>query len=106
MTVSYDAGEGARNNFNLPTDKDLISFIGNGGINTCNFKNSCTQRKELAGNKGKMIDAYHFRVGRKIGYIAFIFNDQKQKWHIKSLKNDTEQASLKLRKLLGRRRKE
>jgi len=101
VTVSHDAEQEAKNSFNLPTAKDLIAFIGNGGINTRKFKNSCPQRMELAGNKGKMVDAYHFRDGRKIGYIAFIFNDARKKWHIKSFKEEPEQASIALRKMLG-----
>lgn len=101
VTVAYDAGLSAKNNFNLPTDKDLITFIGNGGLNTRSFKNSRPQEKELAGNKGKIVDAYHFRVGQKIGYIAFIFNNKRQKWHIKSIKDDTKKISPKIRKMLG-----
>ncbi|GJL79509.1 MAG: hypothetical protein NPINA01_24980 [Nitrospinaceae bacterium] len=101
VTVAYDAEMSAKNNFNLPTDKDLISFIGNGGLNPRKFKNSSPQRLELAGNRGKMVDAYHFRIGQKIGYIAFLFNEQQKKWRIKSFKNNTQQVSPKLRKMLG-----
>lgn len=101
VTVADDAGISAKNTFNLPTDKDLISFIGNGGLNIRKFKNSRPQEKDLAGNKGKMVDAYHFRIGQKIGYIAFIFNEKQNKWRIKSFKNNTQQISPKLRKMLG-----
>ena len=101
VTVSYDAGNEAKSKFNLPTDKDIISFIGNGGLNIRTFKNTESLRKDLAGNKGRMVDAYHFRSGRKIGYIAFIYNDEKKQWRIKSFKDDSARSSFNLKKLLG-----
>jgi len=66
-----------------------------------NFKNTAAQEKDLAGNKGKMIDAYHFKAGRKILYIGIVYNDEQKMWRIKSLKDDTTLASPKLRKQLG-----
>ncbi len=101
VTVSYDAAQLAKNRFNFRTPKLLISFIGNGGLRGCVFKNTAVQIKQLAGNQGKMIDAYHFKYGRSVIYIAFAYNDKKINWHIKSIKDDTETASIRLKKLLG-----
>jgi len=101
VTVSYDAEKTAKESLNLKTEKDLIGFIGNGGLSNRKFKNTAVQEKSLAGNKGKMIDAYHFKAGRKIFYIAIVYNEQQKKWRIKSLKDDTTLTSPKLRKQLG-----
>ena len=103
VTFSHDAEQSAKKNFNIRSGKELIAFIGNGGLDNRRFKNTEPLRLDLAGNQGKMVDAYHFRDGKKYGYIAFIYNEQKNNWHIKSFKDDTKILNSKIKKLLGER---
>ena len=59
--------------FNLNTKKELLEFIGNGGLEDLTYVNTKPWKK----NPDKdisviLVDAYKFRSGRKIGYIAIL----------------------------------
>jgi hypothetical protein len=70
--------------FGLKTQKSLLDFIANGGLEDLTFVNT----KEWENNPDKShpidVDAYEFRSMCKLGYIAFLFNDITDKWIIKS----------------------
>lgn len=59
--------------FNLNTEKELLEFIGNGGLEDLAYVNT----KPWENNPDKdikeiFVDAYRFRSGRKIGYMAIL----------------------------------
>ena len=79
------AREEACKYFNLHTDKDILAFIINNGLEYLSFFN--TKPWEQNPNKTTviMVDAYEFISGNKRGYIAFFYNGYTKKWIIKSL---------------------
>lgn len=94
VTVHYDARTGARVEFGLPTEKALLEFIGNDGLEDPEFE--CTR---IWGNNQNpsteiMVDSYRFRSGKKCGYIAFLFmpSPGSGRWRIKSFKRDANPA--------------
>lgn len=82
--IDDKACEGAYKYFNLRTDKDILAFIINNGLEYLSFFNT----KPWENNPNKttviMVDAYEFTSGGKRGYIAFFYNGYTKKWIIKS----------------------
>jgi hypothetical protein len=69
--------------FNLCTEKAILNFIKNDGLENLLFLN--TKPWEQNPNKTTiMVDAYEFTSGNKKGYIAYIYNKNTNKWFIKS----------------------
>lgn len=88
VTVSYDAKEGARLGFNLLTEKSLLAFINDRGLENTTYIN--TRPWDLNPHKPPDIDvdSYSFYSGNKYGYIAFMFMTKTGKWRIKSFKKN------------------
>lgn len=86
VTVAYDAKENARLNFNLLTEKALLTFLNDRGLENIEYIN--TRAWDLNPHKPPDIDvdSYSFCSGNKYGYIAFMFIPKTGKWRIKSFK--------------------
>lgn len=78
----------ARTDFGLPTKKDIVSFIGDGGLVKPRFINTKKWEKNPNPKESVMVDSYAFYSGHLYGYIAFMFVGGK--WTIKSFKENTE----------------
>nr|AGS51575.1 hypothetical protein [uncultured bacterium contig00010] len=94
VSVLYDAKLGAREQFGLKTDSDLLEFIGNNGLQDLMYVNTESWRNNPRKDKGVLIDAYKFRSNRKIGYIAFM-KGVKGNFVIKSFHLDNDKLTLK-----------
>ena len=74
----------AADDFNLKTKSQLLDFISNNGLEDLSFVNT----KEWENNRDRtvpiMVDAYEFQTMHKLGYIAFMRNENTDKWIIKS----------------------
>ncbi len=80
----------AESDFNLPTQKQVLEFIGNGGLEKPAFINSEVWDKNPEPKQAIMIDAYSFYSGFLYGYIAFRFQPKTGKWAIKSFKKNRD----------------
>ncbi|SNX59756.1 hypothetical protein SAMN06296273_1190 [Nitrosomonas ureae] len=81
----------AREDFNLSTNKAILEFIANEGLESPWYIN--TKPWENNPNKANfsiMVDAYSFYSGPKQGYLAFFYNQITKKWLIKSFKNNRD----------------
>lgn len=88
--ISKSAMETAKSDFNLNTQKEVLAFIGNGGLESPCLINS--KQWENNPNPGNpiMVDAYDFYSGSIYGYIAFFYQTTTKKWIIKSFKKNSE----------------
>lgn len=86
----------AESDFNLPTQKQVLEFIGNGGLEKPEFINSEVWDKNPEPQNIIMIDAYSFYSGFIYGYIAFRYQYKTGKWAIKSFKNNHNQDTRNL----------
>jgi len=76
--------ENARNDFNLNTKSQLLDFIQCDGLENLTFVNTKDWENNPNKNKPIKVDAYEFTSMYKLGYIAFMHNDETNKWLIKS----------------------
>ena len=74
----------SRELFNLYPKTKLLNFIYNKGLEDLTFINTKDWEKNLNPNISIKVDAYEFRSLNKLGYIAFMFNENTKKWIIKS----------------------
>jgi len=94
----------ARKDFNLKTEREIVDFIGAGGLQTPKFKNTDTwQNNPDPPPPIIMVDAYTFSSGSISGYIAFLFQKKTDKWIIKSFKLNSRRrfTALAFRKALS-----
>jgi len=84
--ITYDALEDADKYFNLRTKNQILDFIYNDGLENKILINAKIWDKNPNKNKPIMVDSYKFETGNRKGYIAFMYNDQRNKWIIKSFK--------------------
>lgn len=80
----------ASSDFNLPTQKHILEFISNGGLEKPQFINSEKWDKNPEPTNTIIIDAYSFYSGFLYGYVAFRFQPKIGKWAIKSFKKNRE----------------
>ena len=80
----------ADSDFKLPAQKQILAFIGNGGLEKPQFINSEIWDKNPDSKNVIMIDAYSFYSGFLYGYIAFRFQLKTGKWAIKSFKKNRD----------------
>lgn len=80
IAIHSNACKGACKYFNLRTEKDILNFIKNDGLENLLFLNTAPWKQ----NPTIMVDAYEFTSGNKKGYIAYIYNKNTNKWFIKS----------------------
>ncbi len=80
----------AGTDFNLPTQEQVLNFIGNNGLEKPQFINSEVWDKNPDPKNAIMIDAYSFYSGLLYGYIAFRFQPKTGKWAVKSFKKNRE----------------
>jgi hypothetical protein len=69
--------------FGLATEKDVLWFIADRGLENCVLKN----RRPFENGAGEMVHAFRFRSGARRGYIAFY---ETTIWVIKSFKRDED----------------
>jgi hypothetical protein len=81
------ATDGARSDFNLYTEAELLKFIGNSGLEKLTFINCKELEKWAGGSPSPMVDAYSFYSGDTFGYIAF-YRGAAGRWLIKSFKKN------------------
>lgn len=70
--------------FNLRTPVELKGFIYGGGLENLTFINSKDWENNPDPNHKIKVDAYEFMSLSKLGYIAFMRNENTGKWLIKS----------------------
>lgn len=80
----------AGTDFSLPTQQQVLNFIGNNGLEKPHYINSEVWDKNPEPKNVIMVDAYSFYSGLLYGYIAFIFQPKTKKWAIKSFKKNRE----------------
>ena len=90
VSLWKSATEGAEKFFNLKTKKDLLEFIANEGLTQLEFINSASWKENPKPEKEILIDAYKFRSGGTLGYIAFFYSPYTQNWIIKSFKQNLD----------------
>jgi len=86
IAIHSNACKEACKYFNLRTEKDILNFIKNDGLENLLFFNTAPWKQKPT----IMVDAYEFTSGNKKGYIAFFFNTYTKKWNIKSFKLDKD----------------
>lgn len=86
--ISEKARITAKADFNLNTQKQILDFIANGGIESPNLQNVKLWENNPDPDNPIWADAYDFFSGFQFGYIAFSFRPKIKKWNIKSFKNN------------------
>ena len=99
--VRRDPKNWARENFNLPSKDMILTFIANGGLQQ--IKHDHTKEWELCPQAEKpiMVDSYFFRSGGRSLYIAFFYRPAKNRWEIKSFK-ENENRNLVMQEQLSK----
>ena len=80
----------AKSDFNLSTQTQVLDFIGNGGLQSPKFRNSCVWDNNPNPDPLIFVDAYDFYADFNYGYIAFLYQPITGKWIVKSFKGNTE----------------
>lgn len=88
--VTEDAKITAKDHFNLKTEKEILDFISNGGLEKPQLQNITSKKKGQS--QGVLVDAYTFLSRTKHGYIAF-FKAPTGIWIIKSFKKNAQAIS-------------
>lgn len=88
--VTRGARETARTDFRLNTEKDILNFIGYGGLENLKFDHTKLWENNPEPNEPVMVDSYGFYSGSLFGYIAFMFREKTKKWIIKSFKKNIQ----------------
>ncbi|MFZ2171936.1 MAG: hypothetical protein WAW61_20130 [Methylococcaceae bacterium] len=86
VVVLSNAQISAREDFGLTTQKDVIDFIYNDGLESPHHINTTTWKNNPNQSCLIQVDAYSFYSGPKHGYMAFFFSPMTNKWLIKSFK--------------------
>jgi len=81
----------APSDFGLVTEKEILDFIGNGGLEKPEFANSEVWKNNPDPKQKIWVDSYNFYSGQDYGYLAFM-KASTGKWIVKSLKKN-ERAS-------------
>lgn len=92
--VTLNAQEDADRCFNLKTQRRLLEFINNNGLEMLTHYNSKLLDKNFSPETTIMVDAYKFKTGNLHGYIAFYYSAKTKKWIIKSFKFDRDRNQL------------
>lgn len=79
-----DVLRNAREKFNLNTKSQLLEFIHYDGLEDLKFVNTKDWENNPDPANTIKVYAYEFRTMGKLGYIAFMYNKNTQKWLIKS----------------------
>ncbi len=88
-----DVLDDADKQFNLDDKTKVFQFIANDGLEDLRFIN----RKELEKSPFQQkvdVDAYHFRTGGILGYIAFYKSPITNKWIIKSFHQSDQRSRI------------
>ena len=85
-----DSLRDADNHFNLGSVEAVLDFISNDGLERLEFINRTPWRKNWSPDVEIFVDAYHFRTGGTLGYLAFLFSPLTNCWVIKSFKLDDD----------------
>lgn len=88
--VTRGALQTATSDFGLTKDSDVMAFIGDGGIERPTFVNSVPWVNNPKPENKILVDSYSFYTGTKFGYLAFCYNDNTQKWMLKSMKKNDQ----------------
>lgn len=88
VVVLQTAQSSARVDFKLQTNKAVIEFIANDGLESLDYINTKPWMNNPDKNCPIMVDAYSFYSGPAHGYMAFFFNSKTDKWLIKSFKHN------------------
>lgn len=86
VVVLSNAQTSARENFGLKTQKEVIDFIFNDGLECPHHINTKPWENNPDHSCVIQVDAYSFYSGPKHGYMAFFFSPKTNKWLIKSFK--------------------
>lgn len=78
------AQDSADRDFGLKTQKAILSFIFNGGLENLDFVNTKLWENNPNPSLPINVDAYEFTSVSKLGYIAFFYNGRTSRWVIKS----------------------
>lgn len=70
--------------YKIKTEKALLEFIANDGLEGHSFVNKKEWEKNFTPNEPLFVYAYHFRTNAIPGYIAIIKNIPHKNWFIKS----------------------
>ena len=92
--IYYEAEFNARHQFGLNTKAELLTFIGNGGLQDITYWNTEPWRLNQNKDQEILVDAYKFRSNQKPGYIAFM-KIIKGNYAIKSFHLDNVKLTLK-----------
>lgn len=92
--VTPNAMEDADRCFNLKTQRRLLEFINNDGLEMLTHYNSKPLEKNFSSDTPIIVDAYTFKTGGIRGYIAFYYSAKTKKWIIKSFKFDKDSNQL------------
>jgi len=87
--------------FKLRTEKDILDFIANNGLEDLRFINKKPWEKNPHSNIEINVYAYNFRTMCILGYIAIMKNPTIKKWVLKSL-HHSDDANNSLGEALGR----
>lgn len=107
VKVGFDAQQDASTHFGLHTQRGVLSFVGDGGLETPKHANNVPWKNNPDKSVEIRVDSYDFYSGTTHGYIAFLYNPKTKLWFIKSFKpNDKPgqrftQMGDALRKFLG-----
>jgi hypothetical protein len=80
------AVQDANADFNLRTEREVLGFIANGGLEDPAYHSTVPLRLNNQ-DCGAMVDSYFFYSGPSYGYLAF-FLAKTSKWAIKSFKKN------------------
>ncbi|MCK5355252.1 MAG: hypothetical protein KAJ63_09050 [Methyloprofundus sp.] len=86
-----NSANSARDDFGLITQKDVLEFIANNGMESPSHINTKHWERNPQPTKPIMVDAYSFYSGSKHGYLAFFFS-HTNKWLIKSFKCNADKT--------------
>lgn len=74
----------AREQFNILTFDDLLNFIGNGGLEELQYK----ETQEFHKIPGTYIDNYTFKTNGVRGYLSLYYQSSTNSWTVKSFHRD------------------
>ena len=80
--------------FNLKTERRLLEFINDDGLEMLTHYSSNLWENNPSPETPVTVDAYKFRTGNLRGYIAFLYVEKTKKWIIKSFKFDRDRNDL------------
>ena len=92
VRVIQGAQKTAKTDFSLNTDKDILNFIGYGGLEKLKFIRTKLWMNNPDHNEPIMVDSYNFYSNSLYGYIAFmcVKRTEEWEWAIKSFKKNIE----------------